>query len=134
MQNPLEITFHDIPHSKNIEEIIIQKLDKIKKMNGTVLKCHVVLEKLSQHHQKGNAYCVRLDLKIDSFSDIVVTEESKEGELPLAATVRDVMKKGHDLAKQQVSKQREKDLRSDVDVEAKSDLIPEDDDEEFELD
>ena len=56
MQNPLEITFHDIPHSKNIEEIIIQKLDKIKKMNGTVLKCHVVLEKLSQHHQKGNAY------------------------------------------------------------------------------
>ncbi len=74
MRNPLEITFKGIPQSPNIEEIITEKFEKIREISNDVIKCHVVIEALSHHHQKGNAYCIRLDLKLAHFPDIIVKE------------------------------------------------------------
>ena len=45
MQNPLEITFHDITNHPKINEIIKEKFEKVQTIAPDVTKCHVVIEK-----------------------------------------------------------------------------------------
>ena len=75
MQNPLQITFHDLEHNHDIEAAIDEKFTKLKMVSPDITKCHVVLEGLSKHHQKANLACVRLDLKVSHFDDIVISEK-----------------------------------------------------------
>ncbi len=113
MRNPLEITFKGIPQSPNIEEIITEKFEKIREISNDVIKCHVVIEALSHHHQKGNAYCIRLDLKLAHFPDIIVKEKSKEEEDPVTKTIRVVFKKAHELVRRQIDRRKKKVVRPD---------------------
>lgn len=94
MQNPLEITFHDLPHYPKIEALIMEKFKKLKAINNEITKCHVILEKLSKHHQKANSSCVRLDLKVPRLDDIIITEKCSEDEADLASNVIKVFKRG----------------------------------------
>ena len=104
MNNPLEVSFRGIPQSQLVESVIQEKFEKVKRINKDIIKCHVVMEKLSNHHQKGNAYCVRLDLRLPHFSDIVVSEDSKEGEVLLASAVRETFKKAQSLMREQLER------------------------------
>ena len=113
MHNPLEITFKGIPKNSNIEQLITEKFEKIQEISNGVIKCHVVIEALSHHHQKGNEYCVRLDLKLAHFPDIIVKEKSKEEEDPLTKTVRVVFKKAHELVRKQIERRKKKVIRPD---------------------
>lgn len=97
MQNPLQITFHDVKHNEDIEALIQEKFERIKAECPDLTKCHVVLEKLSKHHQKANMACVRLDLKVPHFEDIVVKEECLEDVMSLKSAVVDTFKRGLDL-------------------------------------
>ena len=97
MQNPLQITFHDMDHNEDIEAMIQEKFEKVMTVSSDVTKCHVVLEKLSKHHQTANMACVRLDLKVPHFEDIVVTEKCLEDAAPLKSAVLKVFKQGLDL-------------------------------------
>lgn len=99
MRNPLQVTFHDLQHSDEVETLIQEKFEKIKSESPDVTKCHVVLEKLSKHHQKGNMACVRLDLKISHFDDIVVTENCMADKAMLKSAILKVFKQGIDLAR-----------------------------------
>ncbi len=94
MQNPLVITFHDLPHYPQIEKLISEKFSKLQTINSGVTKCHVILEKLSKHHQKANSSCVRLDLKVPHLDDIVITEKCSDDEADLASNVIKVFKLG----------------------------------------
>ena len=100
MRNPLQVTFHDLDHSTEVETLILEKFEKVKAESPDVTKCHVVLEKLSKHHQKGNMACVRLDLKISNFEDIVVKENCLADKTMLKSTILKVFKQGVDLARQ----------------------------------
>jgi hypothetical protein len=99
MQNPLLITFHDLPHNADIETLITEKFEKIQSENPRVIKCHVRLEKHSKHHKKGNMASVQLDLKISTFDDIVITENCGEDASALKSAVIVVFKQGIDLAR-----------------------------------
>ncbi|MBP9853536.1 MAG: HPF/RaiA family ribosome-associated protein [Candidatus Omnitrophica bacterium] len=94
MQNPLVVTFHDLPHYPQIEKLISEKFAKLQTINSDVTKCHVILEKLSKHHQKANSSCVRLDLKVPHLDDIVITEKCSDDEADLASNVIKVFKLG----------------------------------------
>lgn len=100
MRNPLQVTFHDLDHSTEVETLILEKFEKVKAESPDVTKCHVVLEKLSKHHQKGNMACVRLDLKISNFEDIVVKENCLADKTMLKSTILKVFKQAVDLARQ----------------------------------
>ncbi len=113
MQNPLEITFKDVPHSERIEEVIREKFNKINQIGNDIIKCHVVLERLSKHHHKGNPICVRLDVKPAHFSDIVIQEHTGEAEALKASAVRSVFKKAHELIRKQIMKRKVKEPRPD---------------------
>ncbi len=97
MQNSLQITFHDVHQNEGLEELIREKFKKVKAESPGVTKCHVVLEKLSKHHQTANMACVRLDLKVSHFKDIVVTEKCLEDEVSLKSAILKIFKKGLDL-------------------------------------
>src|SRR3989338_3177056 len=98
MQNPLEITYHDIPHNATVEAVIRQKFEKLRTASPNVTKCHVVLERLSKHHHKANMACARLDLKIAHFEDIVITEKCLEDTASLKSAVLKIFKHGLHLA------------------------------------
>lgn len=108
MRNPLQVTFHDLQHSAEIETLIQEKFEKVKAESPDVTKCHVILEKLSKHHQKGNLACVRLDLKISHFDDIVVTEDCIADKAMLKSAILKVFKQGVDLARQHKKHRLEK--------------------------
>jgi len=98
MQNPLQITFHGMSHNTDLEGVIREKFEKVKAVSPDVIKCHVTLEKLSRHHQKANTACIRFDLKVSHFEDIVLTEKCLEDIASLKSTVLKVFKHGIDLA------------------------------------
>lgn len=100
MQNPLLITYHDINKSGEIETLVHEKFEKIQKENPRLIKCHVILEKQSKHHQKANLACVRLDLKVSHFDDVVVSERCAEDAVSLKSAVIKVFKQGLDLLRQ----------------------------------
>lgn len=115
MRNPLQVTFHDLDHSTEVETMILEKFEKVKAESPDVTKCHVVLEKLSKHHQKGNMACVRLDLKISNFEDIVVKENCLADKAMLKSTILKVFKQAVDLAREH-KKHRLKQKRKPLDA------------------
>ncbi len=107
MQNPLEITFHDMHQNATIETIIQEKFEKIKTISPDVTKCHVSLEKLSKHHQSGNTSCARLDLKVPHFEDIFINEKCVEGEGPLITAVNKIFKRGQILLREEIKRRQD---------------------------
>ncbi len=107
MQNPLQITFHDLQHSDEIEELIHEKFEKLKIVSPNITKCHVVLEKLSKNHHKGNTACARLDLKVSHFDDIVITEKCQEDLGSLKSAVLKILKGGLILVREKVKHRKE---------------------------
>ena len=107
MQNPLQITFHDLKHDDAIEQIINEKFDKLKASSAQITKCHVILEKQSKHHNKANLACVRLDLKVSHFEDIVVSEKCSEDHASLKSAVLKVFKSGLVLMREAMKHRQE---------------------------
>ncbi len=107
MKNPLLITFHDRSHNPEIEALIQEKFEKIKTEYPDVTKCHVILEKQSKHHQKANLSCVRMDLKVSRFEDIVVSEKCLEDTASMKSAVLKVFKQGLDLTRKQKKRRLE---------------------------
>lgn len=108
MRNPLQVTFHDLQHSAEIETLIEEKFEKVKAESPDVTKCHVILEKLSKHHQKGNMACVRMDLKVSRFEDIVVSENCLADKAMLKSAILKVFKQAIDLAREHKKHRLEK--------------------------
>ena len=108
MQNPLEITFHDLERNTAIEELIKDKLEKLFKIRPDITKCHVFLEKQSKHHQKANSTLIRLDIKVPHFEDIFVSEKCSEDIPSLKTTVIKVFKRGQDLLLERIKYNRDR--------------------------
>lgn len=106
MQNPLEITFHDITNHPKINEIISEKFEKVQTIAPDVTKCHVVIEKLSKHHQKANTACVRLDIKVPHLEDIFISEKCSEDEGDLVKNIIKVFKLGKQHLREEIRRRR----------------------------
>lgn len=107
MQNPLQITFHDLKHDAELEKIIHEKFDKLKPARAEITKCHVSLEKQSKHHTKANLARVRLDLKVAHFDDVVVTEDCREDHASLKTAVLKVFKSGLVLMREEMKRRQD---------------------------
>ena len=110
MQNPLQVTFHDLDHSETIEALIDEKFEKLQTLSPAIIKCHVVLERLSKHHQKANLACARLDLKVAHFDDIVITEKCEDTSESLKSAVLKIFKSAQIQVREHV-KHRKHDKR-----------------------
>jgi cold shock CspA family protein len=64
MDNPLQITFRNMPPSDAIERKIRQKAAKLESFYNRIMSCRVVVEAPHRHHHKGKSYEVRIDLTV----------------------------------------------------------------------
>ncbi len=127
MKNPLEITFRNMDQNSKIETLILEKFENVKKISSDVTKCHVILEKLSNHHQSANRACARINLKVPNINDIVVSEKCSEDEAALLTTVIKVFKRAKTLLREEVARIRNfnrtpKEKNFEIDVENEDDL------------
>jgi ribosome-associated translation inhibitor RaiA len=107
MQNPLNITFRNLDHNLRIETVILGKFENVKKISSNVTKCHVILEKLSKHHQSANTACVLIDLKVPHINDIIVSEKCSEDEASLITATIKTFKRVKTLLREEVARIRE---------------------------
>jgi ribosomal subunit interface protein len=64
MQQPLQITFRDIPPSENVEAVIREKAEKLDQYFDKIMSCRVMIESPHTHHHQGMLYHVRVDLTV----------------------------------------------------------------------
>ncbi|HEY7555667.1 MAG TPA: HPF/RaiA family ribosome-associated protein [Candidatus Binatia bacterium] len=93
MENPLRITFRNMPPSPAIENNIREKAAKLDAYFDRILGCHVVVEAPHRHHHKGKAYLVRIDLTVPG-GELVINRVPKRLN---AAALRDPELAGKDL-------------------------------------
>jgi ribosomal subunit interface protein len=77
MKLPLQIAFHNMPHSEAIEELIREKAEKLDAFSDQIMSCRVVIEVPHKHHEHGNFYQVRVDITVPG-EEIVINREASE--------------------------------------------------------
>jgi cold shock CspA family protein/ribosome-associated translation inhibitor RaiA len=77
MELPLQITFHKMEPSPEIEAIVREKAERLNKYSYHIMSCRVVIDSPHRHHHKGNQYQVRIDLKLAG-SEIAINREPPE--------------------------------------------------------
>ncbi|WP_455197924.1 ribosome hibernation-promoting factor, HPF/YfiA family [Kaarinaea lacus] len=64
MQQPLQITFRDIPHSGSVEEVIREKAAKLDQYFEKIMSCRVTIESPHAHQHQGRLYHVTVDITV----------------------------------------------------------------------
>lgn len=77
MQQPLQITFRDIPRSDALHKDICEKAAKLEQFYDRIMACRVVVEAPHSHHHQGNLYHIRIDLTVPG-GELVVNRAPKE--------------------------------------------------------
>lgn len=63
MQIPVQVTFKGVPVNDEVERACIRHAEELERF-GPIVSCRVVIDKPHRHHQHGNLYDVRLDIKL----------------------------------------------------------------------
>lgn len=74
MQQPLQITFRDIPHSDAVEANVRERAAKLERYHDSIISCHVVVESPHRHHHKGKLFHIRIDIAVPN-GDLVVSRD-----------------------------------------------------------
>ena len=64
MQQPLQITFRDIPPSENVEAVIREKAEKLDQFFEKIMTCRVLVESPHSHQHQGRLYHVCVDITV----------------------------------------------------------------------
>lgn len=103
MSVPLQISFRNISHSAEIEEMVKERARKLDRFTR-IINCRVVIEVPHRHHVHGNHYSVRLDISVPG-RDIVVAQDS--GDRKEYSDLRIALKDAFDAAVRQLDDYRE---------------------------
>ncbi len=74
METPLEIVFHNMPSSPEIEVEIREHVGKLERRFGRLTGCRVSVELLHRQHQTGNLYEVHITMRVPR-GELVVSRE-----------------------------------------------------------
>jgi cold shock CspA family protein/ribosome-associated translation inhibitor RaiA len=77
MQQPLQITFRDFPHSDAVEANIRAHAAKLELFFDRIISCRVLVEAPHAHHHHGKLYHVRIDLMVPG-KELVVNRGPSE--------------------------------------------------------
>jgi cold shock CspA family protein len=77
MKLPLQVTFHNLPPSEEVEARIRAEAKRLEDFCGRIMSCRVVVDVPHRHHQEGNFYQVRIDLKVPG-AEIAIKREPSE--------------------------------------------------------
>lgn len=74
MKIPLQITFHDVPHSDAVEQKIREAAMDLEQFYEDIMSCRVVVEAPHRRHRKGKLYHLRIDVGVPG-KELVVNRE-----------------------------------------------------------
>ena len=77
MQLPLQISFHNIPHSAAVEDTVREYAARLDEFCGRIMSCRVVVDQPHRHHRDGNLYQVRIDITAPG-EEIVINREPRQ--------------------------------------------------------
>ncbi len=77
MKTPLQITFHGLAHSPELEAAIREKAAKLERTHSRLTSCRVVVELPAKHQHKGKEFTVRIDLAAPD-CEIAVTKDHND--------------------------------------------------------
>jgi cold shock CspA family protein/ribosome-associated translation inhibitor RaiA len=77
MQLPLQISFHNMPHSAAVEDAVRENAARLDEFCGRVMSCRVVIDQPHRHHRDGNLYQVRIDITAPG-EEIVINREQRQ--------------------------------------------------------
>ena len=109
MEQPLQITFRDIPRSEALEADIREKAAKLDQFYEKIMTCRVMVEAPHGHHHQGYLYHIRIDLTVPG-GELIIKRGPKEHhahEDPYVA-VRDAFKAARRQLQDYARKQRGK--------------------------
>ncbi len=99
MQLPLQVTFRNMEHSKEIEDIIQKKSEKLETFFNGIMGCRVMVEAPHKHHQHGQHYHVRIDLTVPGEELVINRDPPKRAE---AEDVHLAVRDAFDAARRQL--------------------------------
>jgi len=85
MQQPLQITHHDISLSDTDESRIHKRAEKLERFSSRIISCHVTVDTPHHHKHKGEAYLVRIVIAVPG-EELVIEHEPDEN---LYVAIRD---------------------------------------------
>jgi len=90
MQLPLQIAFHNVPRTPEFEDLIEEHAETLDEFHRHIMSCRVVVDMPHRHHEHGNLYQVRIDLKVPG-EEIAITRQPPQHEAyrDLRVAVRD---------------------------------------------
>jgi ribosome-associated translation inhibitor RaiA len=83
MKLPVTIVFRDLPSEPSIEEDIRRRVAKFDEFVPDAMSCSVVIEALSNRHQKGQQVRVRIDVRVPG-DEIVAGEHHADEDIAVA--------------------------------------------------
>lgn len=64
MDAPVQITFRGMERSDAVEAKVQERADKLANFHHQIMSCRVAVESLHRHHQSGNHFHVRIDVRV----------------------------------------------------------------------
>ena len=77
MNTPLQISFHNLPHSRVIEHAIQEAASRLEGIHDRITSCRVIVDQPHRHHKEGNPFQIRIDLKMPG-AELVVKRQPPE--------------------------------------------------------
>ena len=77
MQIPIQITFRHMDKSEWIEQLILEKVNKLEQFADRITSCRIVVQPAGKHHRHGNLYEIHIDITLPG-KEIVVTREPSQ--------------------------------------------------------
>jgi ribosome-associated translation inhibitor RaiA len=74
MDKPLQITFHNLPHSDALEEDVRGRVAKLEELFDRITGARVVIDSPHRNQAKGKTYAVRIEIALPG-RELVVSRE-----------------------------------------------------------
>jgi ribosome-associated translation inhibitor RaiA len=85
-----QITYRGLPHSPAMDARILELAAKLDEFHPKITSCHVVVDELDRHKNKGNLFDVRIDLHVPG-RELVATHQPHEDAYVAITNAFDVM-------------------------------------------
>lgn len=77
MQNPLRVTYRNIPPSPALTQRIEERTEALRRFYDHIIGCKVVIEEQNKSQQKGHRFSVHIDLTVPG-QELVVSRDGSD--------------------------------------------------------
>jgi cold shock CspA family protein/ribosome-associated translation inhibitor RaiA len=107
MEVPLEIAFHNVDASAAVEHDIRERVGKLERIYGPLVRCRVSVEALHKKHRTGNVYDVHIEMHAPNGKLVVSREPHRAAQRQAKPNIRTSVREAFDAAAAQLKRFKE---------------------------